>query len=339
MATPLRWGILGTGNIARQFANGVNDGRRGVLQAVASRQLDPAKQFAAANKVGNAVGSYDELVRRADVDAVYVSLPNSLHKEWTIKSLRAGKHVLCEKPFALNAGEAEEMFDVANREGKVLVEAFMYRSHPQTQRVLDLVRGGAIGAVQMVRTSFCFRVRNTDTNVRFVPALGGGALMDVGCYCVSFSRLIAGEEPAQLHAYAHKHPTGVDDVTIGQMVFPGGVMATFTCGMMAQADNTAYVCGTEGYVEIPVPWKPPVMKAVHYVKRNVPARMDLGTAAPTPPPVETFEVDAGGNMYTLEAEDFARTVLDGQPPRVSRQDTIGNMKVLDALRRQIGVEF
>ena len=334
MADPLRWGILGTGNIAKQFAAGVKSARRSAIVAAGSRQVATARQFAAEYDVARAYGSYDELLADPNVDAIYNSLPNSLHHEWTIKSLRAGKHVLCEKPFAMDLRETTEMFDVARQTKRMLVEAFMYRSHPLTKAVVDTVCSGAIGEVRLIRTSFCYRTTKIDGNVRFAPALGGGALMDVGCYCISFSRLIAGAEPTSSYATARKHPTGVDDVVIGTMHFPGDVLASFTAGMGVQADNTAYICGTEGYIEVPVPWKPPVNGAVYTIARGTPPRQD--NPAPTKiPPRETRTVDANTELYALEADDFAAAVLDSRPPAVTEPDTVGNMAVLDDLRKQI----
>ena len=338
MTRRLRWGILGTGNIARQFAGGVAASDRTALAAVGSRQRESAEAFAKAVGAPLTVGSYQDVLNAADVDAVYVSLPNSLHHEWTVRALRAGKHVLCEKPFASNAAQAQEMFDVATRAGRLAVEAFMYRSHPQTHAALKAIRGGAIGAVQLIRTSFCFRTRNVETNIRFRPDLSGGGIMDVGCYCVSFARLVAGAEPSGVHAVGHRHPSGVDDLAAGTLTFPGGVVATFCCGMGVQADNAAQVCGTEGFVEIPVPWKPSVEGSRFHVVRQTPPLMD-GGPRPTTPPRETVEVPGGRHLYAYEADDFAAAALDGKAHAVSAADTIGNMRVLDEMRRQVGLSF
>ena len=338
MAQRLRWGILGTGNIAKQFAGGVAGSERNVLSAVGSRAPESADAFAKTVGTPVAVGSYEDVLNAADVDAVYVSLPNSLHHEWTVRALRAGKHVLCEKPFASNAEQAREMFDVAARAGRLAVEAFMYRSHPQTRAALDAIRGGAIGAVRLIRTSFCFRTRNVETNIRFRPELAGGGIMDVGCYCVSFARLVAGAEPTAVHAVGQVHPSGVDDLAAGTLTFPGGVVAAFSCGMGVQADNAAHVCGTEGYVEIPVPWKSAVEGSRFHVVRQTPPLMD-GGPRPTTPPRETVEVPGGRHLYAYEADDFAAAALDGKAPAVSAADTIGNMRVLDEMRRQVGLSF
>ena len=335
MSDVLRLGILGTGNIARQFAAGLATSTRTRAVAVGSRTEDSASSFAAAHGIARAYGAYEGVLRDRDVDAVYVSLPNSMHREWTIAALRAGKHVLCEKPIASNAAEAEEMFDEAERAGCVLVEAFMYRSHPLTHAVLDAVRGGKIGRVRLVRTSFCFRTTRTEGNIRFDAALAGGALMDVGCYCLNFSRLLAGAEPVSAHAVGTLHSSGVDDCAAVVLGFPDGVSASFACGMSVHADNTAYACGTEGFIEVPVPWKPPREDAEYSVVRGTPPRMD--GPVKSAPARQTRRVSAAKELYALEADDFAAVVLDGAPPRVDRPDSVGNMRLLDELRRQIGV--
>ncbi len=336
LKTILRWGILGTGNIARQFAGSFPTAVRGKMTAVGSRRPETAKTFASTYSAGKAFGSYEDLISDDEVDAVYISLPNSMHHEWTIKALKAGKHVLCEKPIASNFAEAREMFDVANRAGRVLMEAFMYRSHPLTHAVLNAVKSGNIGRVKLIRTSFCFRVWNTKGNIRYDPALAGGALMDIGCYCINFSRLIAGAEPAAIQATGQLHAGGVDELAAGLMQFPGGITASFTCGMNAQADNSASICGDEGYIEIPVPWKPPVQNAVWNLAYSIPPRMDHATgAAPPARPRETFSVNAEKSLYAMEADDFAEAVLDGAPVRVTPADSLGNMRVLDEMRRQI----
>jgi predicted dehydrogenase len=335
MADRLRWGILGTGNIARQFADGIAGARRSEAAAVGSRQKESAEAFAGTRGIGRAFATYDALVADPEVDAIYNALPNDLHREWTIKALKAGKHVLCEKPFAMSAAEAKEMFDAARSAKRVLVEAFMYRSHPLTHAVIDAVRAGEIGQLQLIRTSFCYRTTRIAENIRFDPSMGGGGLMDVGCYCINFARLFAGEEPAAVQAFGHLHERGVDDVVAGAMRFPGGVIASFTCGMSLHADNSASLCGTDGYIEVPVPWKPPKQNAAFTIAHSTPQRMDLAAGAAPKSPRETRTVDAGMELYALEADDFAAVVLDGKPPAVTEQDTLGNMAVLDEMRRQL----
>jgi predicted dehydrogenase len=338
VAESLRWGILGTGNIARQFAAGVATSHTGELAAVGSRSASAADSFAQTFHVPQSFGSYNDVLKSEDVDVVYVALPNSMHREWTLAALRAGKHVLCEKPIASNAAEAEEMFVAADRAGKLLIEAFMYRAHPLTLAVIDAVRSGAIGELKLIRTSFCYRTRKIEGNIRFSRALTGGGLMDVGCYCINFSRLFAGSEPNRIEVQGHVHETGIDDLAVGTLSFPNGVVASFTCGMSVQADNTAYLCGSDGYIEIPVPWKPPKENAEFTIARSTPPRMDsAGAAVPTVPPREKRAVSAGVDLYAIEADDIAATILDGQVPRITRQDSIANMQVLDAMRRQLKI--
>ena len=223
----------------------------------------------------------------------------------------------------------------------------MYRCHPQTRAILDAVRGGRIGTLQLIRSSFCYRTTRIAGNVRFDRKLGGGALMDVGCYCLNFSRLIAGAEPSKLLATAKFHPeSGVDEITGATLHFPGDVIATFTCGMSVQADNTAEICGTEGYIEIVWPWKPLPGKGGYTVARSIPPRQDLKTTGDNASPGsaghsprETFIVDVNKDLYALEADAFADAVLDGAQPFVTADDTLGNMRAIDEVRRQIGLGF
>lgn len=337
----LRWGILGTGNIAKQFAAAMKSSRRGEIVAVGSRSSASASSFGQAFGVSS-LHDYAGLIGDATVDAIYLSLPNSLHHEWTIKALRAGKHVLCEKPIAMNAAQATEMFDVAGQQGPELAEAFMYRSHPYVPAVEEVIRSGAIGQLQHIRTSFCYRTTKIAGNVRFDRPLGGGAMMDVGCYCINFSRHFAGGEPVAVQAVAKFHETGVDEITSATLQFASGLTATFTCGLNLQADNTAALCGTEGYIEIPWPWKPSHGKGGYVLAHSAPPRQDSTNLAATSPPSpgrQLVQVDADQDLYALEADDFASTVLDGKAPTLTRDDTLGNMHVLDEIRGQIGLEF
>jgi predicted dehydrogenase len=197
--------------------------------------------------------------------------------------------------------------------------------------VVRAVARGEIGELRLIRTSFCYRTTRME-NIRFNKQLGGGGLMDIGCYCINFSRLFAGCEPDAVSAAAHIGTSGVDDVVSATMKFPNGIVASFTCGMDLHADNTAALCGTEGYIEIPVPWKPPARGAEYRLAHSTPPKMDHTGSAPAPR--EVRHVDANMELYALEASDFAATVLDGNPPAVSEADTLGNMAVLDALRQK-----
>jgi predicted dehydrogenase len=340
MQQRLKWGILGTGNIARQFCVGVNSSQRGSLAAVGSRTAAAAQQFAAVHRISGAYGSYDRLLADPDVQAVYISLPNTLHHPWTLAALKAGKHVLCEKPLAVSVAQAREMFALAAERNLHLVEAFMYRAHPQTTAVRQAVRGGKIGTLKMIRTSFCYRTTKTVGQIRFDPQLAGGALMDVGCYCIDFARFITGEDPTDCFAVAHPHPQGVDEMVVGSLSFPSGVLASFTCGMAVQSFNAAFICGTEGYLEIPIPWKPPAGGTEYHLIQATPPRQDQqGLAAmasvPNSGPRQTFHIPATGDLYALEADAFAATVLDGQPSMMTAAESMGNLRVLETLQRQI----
>lgn len=340
MAERLRWGILGTGNIARQFAAGVRESRRGELVAVASRSADAARSFASHFALPRAITGYESLCSRDDIDAVYVSLPNAMHHEWTIRALRSGKHVLCEKPLACSEREAIQVFSAAREAGRTLVEAYMYRAHPQTLAVLRQVAAGTIGELRHVRTSFCFRVRKTEGNIRFDPSLCGGALMDVGGYCLSFSMLLAGSEPTDAQAYALLHPSGVDEQTSVVLRFESGVTASFTVGMGLQADNSAMICGSDGYLEIAWPWKPSKERSGFVVARQIPPRQDsVGKSAPVPPPRETIEIPVDQDLYGIEADAFAAVVQDGVPPFVSERESIAYARWLQRLRQQVGLPF
>lgn len=334
--THLRWGILGTGNIARQFAEGVAHAKRSRIVAVGSRSQRTADDFAEQFQISRAHGSYDALLADEGVDAIYLSLPNSLHHTWTLRALAAGKHVLCEKPFASNANQAQEMFSAAERAGLLLMEAFMYRCHPLTQQVVERVRQGVIGNLRLIRATFCMRTRNT-AGTRFDAALAGGALMDVGCYCLSLARMLAQAEPIAAHAVGQLHPSGVDEYVTGSLQFPGGILGSFACALTVQTNNTAYICGDEGYIEIPVPWKPAATGARYVLAQMTPPRQD-GALKP-PPPRQTIDVDAPAPLFGLEADAFAAAVLDGAPLPVTKQDTLGNMQLLDDLRSQLGVTF
>jgi len=341
----LTWAILGTGNIARQFAAGVRSARRASIVAIGSRSADTARAFAAEHAAGAACGTYEDALKEPAVRAVYVSLPNSMHHQWTIKALRAGKHVLCEKPLAASAAEAHEMFAEARRAGRLLVEAFMYRAHPMLAAAVEVARSGRIGPIRLIRTSFCYRTTRIADNIRFDAALAGGALMDIGCYCIDFSCLVAGQPPAQVHAAGHIHERGVDDVVAGTLTFANGIVAGFTCGMSVQADNSACICGEDGYIEIPVPWKPP-RQATFIIARGTPPKMDGARPAGTPPkldgarppgtpPRELRTVDAGADLYGIEADAFAAAVLDGAAPFISQRESLANMQVLDKMRAQL----
>jgi len=337
MADQLRWGIMGTGNISRQFAGGLAGASLGRLVAAASRTAEAAQAFASQFYVERVHDSYQKLVDDPQVDAIYIGTPNTLHHEWAIKALQAGKHVLCEKPLAINYQQGQEMFAAARQANRLLVEAFMYRTHPLTGQVLKEIREGRIGKLKLIRTSFCYQTDNL-ANIRFSKPLAGGALMDVGCYCIDFARLITGQEPVKVYAQAIIGQTGVDELLVGTLEFPDGVLSSFTCGMRVQADNRASICGQGGYIEVPVPWKPPVENAAYIVGYSTPPKMD-GPGKAAPPPRQTYTINATGPLYGMEADAFTRAVRGEIPPAITENDSLANLKILDELRRQIGLSW
>jgi predicted dehydrogenase len=326
MGTRLTWGILGTGRIAAQFAAGLNASDCCRLQAIGSRGLETGRDFAGRFNIPTVHPGYESLLADPTIQAVYVSLPNGLHHEWTLKALRAGKHVLCEKPLAANLAQAQEMFDTARQTGRVLMEAFMYRCHPLTHALQRVIAEGCIGELKMIRTSFLFAAEAVEGNVRFDCALAGGALMDVGCYCLSYARLFAGAEPQTIVGCGHLHATGVDDYAAGVLTFPGGIISSFACGITIKADNTAHLEGTRGYLLVPLPWKPPATDASY-------------TLVDKEGKHHTAVVSANKHLYGLEADAFAAAVLEGAPIPVTESDSLGNQRCLDMLRRQVGVKF
>lgn len=339
----LRIGIISTGNIARQFIEGINGGAtRSTVAAVASRSIDSAQAFADQYNIPTAHGSYDELLADPNIDAVYNALPNLYHKEWTLKALAAGKHVLCEKPMGMDASETKAMFAAAKQADRLLIEAFMYRTHPQTKAVLAKIREGAIGEVKLIRTTFCYRTEKINGNTRFDQSLGGGAIMDIGCYCVDLARQITGEDPSTIQAVGTLHDStdgGAIDVSAsGVLAYPSGIVSTFTCAMDTQASNLAQICGTTGYIEVPVPWKPSKGMATWTLRTMAKPRQD-GVPDEVGEQLQTFTDEADKPLYALEADAFATAVLDGVEPFMSPEESIGNAQVLDELRRQVGVQW
>lgn len=314
MPQPLRWGILSTANIGRTFIRAVGLTPSSCVQAVASREYTRAFEFAKENGIPRAFGSYEEMLASGEIDVVYNPLPNSLHAQWTIRAMEAGLPVLCEKPFTADAAEAREVAAASRRTGKPVAEAFMYRYHPLFDQVLHLVRSGGIGRVTTIRSSFAFYLESHDDAIAR-PELAGGSLMDVGCYCVNFARLVAGTEPVGVCAFERRE--AVDETLVGIMAFPNGILAEFDCGFENPEQRRAEILGTEGMIAIDNPWYPGEEKG-----RFLVTRLDGS---------EEWVETPGGNPYTLEIEDFARVCRTHEPPRWPVEDAIANMAVIDSL--------
>ncbi len=311
----MRWGLLSTANINRKLLAGAALAQDVDVLAVASRDDDRATTYARAHGIPRAYGDYDALLADADVEAIYISLPNSLHYEWTLRALRAGKHVLCEKPFSRRPAEVVEAFDLADRLGLVLSEAYMFRYNPQIVRLADLVAEGAIGELRLISSAFTWPC-DAPGDVRLSAALDGGSLMDVGCYCVSAARLVAGE-PGSVTAAQHLGPTGVDDRLAGTMRFDGGVLAHFDSGFHLPDRSRLEVVGTRGSVVVSDPW--------HCVE---PALTLLPQGSePREIPVERY------NSYTLELEYVGAAVRGDASPLLGRADALGQARAIEALYR------
>ncbi len=335
MASAVNWGIIGTGNIARTFAKGVAGSRTGKLAAVGSRSQASADKFGDEFKVPHRHPSYDALLANKDVQAVYISTPHPLHAEWAIKAADAGKHILCEKPIGINFAEAMAIVEAAQRNDVFLMEAFMYRCHPQTHKLVQLLREKAIGDVRIVNATFSFHWPIPfDPKSRLVSnALAGGGILDVGCYCTSMARLVAGvaagkdfAEPLDVKAVAHLGSTGVDEWSVGVLRFPGDILAQVSTGVQLNQESSVRIYGTTGNIYLPSPWLP---------SENV--KMVVTRNGQT----EEITIAADRSLYALEADTVAEHLERRQaaPPAMTWEDTLGNMRTLDRWRESIGLTY
>ena len=312
MARPVKWGILSTANINRKVIPGARVSPKVELVAVASRDQARADEYAKTWEIERAYGSYDLLLADPEVEAVYISLPNSMHREWTMKALEAGKHVLCEKPLSRHPSEVEAAFDAADRAGRLLSEAFMYRHNPQTKRAKQLVDEGAIGELRLIRSAFSYSLYD-EGNIRLRTAFDGGALMDVGCYAVSGSRLFGGE-PTRVYGEAWLGPSGTDWVFGGILRFPGNVVALFDCGTAMTRRDELEVIGSEGSLFLDDPW--------HCVTPGIELRREEI--------VERIALDPF-DSYRLELENLSDAIRGEGELLLGRDDAVAQARVLEAL--------
>jgi predicted dehydrogenase len=323
MADTVRWGILSTADIGvRKVIPGIRRAARCEVVAISSRDPDAARAAGTRLGIPTAHGSYEALLADPDVDAVYIPLPNHLHAEWTIAALRAGKHVLCEKPLAMTADDAQRMVDVAHETGRHLMEAFMYRHHPTWVAALELVESGRIGTLTAVQSWFSY-FNDDPANIRNILDYGGGALFDIGCYSVNLSRMLFGSEPIRVQGSLRRDPsTGVDVLTSGLLDFEGGI-ATFTCSTRSESDQRVDIYGTTGRISIQIPFNIPPDR---------PTRLFLtaGGDPPVAPHTEVIEFPTA-DPYTVEAERFAAAVLDGGPTPVPPEDALANLRVIERI--------
>jgi predicted dehydrogenase/aryl-alcohol dehydrogenase-like predicted oxidoreductase len=339
MDKKLRWGVIGTGRIARVFAKGVSGSTTGRLVAAADSDKARADTFAEEVGIERTYGKGDSLLADPQVDAVYVSTPHPFHAEWTIKAARAGKHVLCEKPLGLNHAEAMAAVEAARANGVFLMEGFMYRCHPQTEKLIELIRGGAIGEVRAVEATFSFDFPFEGSHRLLSQELGGGGILDVGCYCTSMARLIAGvasgrdfEEPTEVKGTAHiGEASRVDEYAVASLEFPSGIVAQLATGVQLNMENAVRIFGSKGWVLLPQPWLPGEdgRSSKIVVHREGQDR------------AEEIVVESEFGLYSLEADTVAAHLEDGQapPPAMTWDDSLGNMKTLDLWRQSIGLVY
>ncbi len=312
MADPVKWGIISTADINRKVIPGAHASAKVDLVAVASREQSRAEDYAKEWSIERAYGTYDALLADADIEAVYISLPNTMHCEWSIRALEAGKHVLCEKPLSRHPDEVAEAFDTADRTGRLLTEAFMYRHNPQTARLVELVAGGAIGELRLIRSAFGYGLYD-ESNIRLRTDVEGGALMDVGCYNVSGSRLLGGEAE-RVFGEAWYGPSSTDWVFTGVLRFPGDVLATFDCGTALANRDELEAIGSEGSLFLDDPW--------HCTKPVIELRRDGG--------VELIELTPE-DSYRLELENLSDAIRGEAQLLLGRDDALGQARTLEAL--------
>jgi len=340
MAGKLNWGIITTGWIARKFATDLLQSRTGRLVAVGSRKVSDAKKFAQDFGGVSAHGSYEALLADPEVQAVYIGTPHPMHLEWAVKAAEAGKHILCEKPLTLRLADTLQIIEAAKRHGVLLMEAFMYRFHPQTLKIVELVRAGAIGDLRLIRASFNV-VCNFDPEHRmFKKSLGGGSILDLGCYPITFSRHIAGAvtgkafvEPVEFHGTGRLHPlVGTDDFATAVARFPGDIFGELSCGSTVRNDSTAQIFGSKGWIHVPNPFTPGLLGKEEEIVLH-------RSGGVTP---ERIAIKSPGvGLYAYEADAVAEAIARGdrEVPLASWADTIGTAKLLDAWLASVGLKY
>jgi xylose dehydrogenase (NAD/NADP) len=316
------WGLLSTARINRLVLEGARCSDRVDVIAVASREGARAAAYARGHGIERAYGSYDALLDDPDVEAVYVSVPNAMHVDWTIRALRAGKHVLCEKPLSRRPQEVEQAFDLAERAGLILSEGFMWRHNPQTKKLAQLAGDGAIGRLRMIRAAFSFQLASVHgvDDARFHPGLDGGSLMDVGCYCVNAARLLAGE-PERVYAERVVGASGVDVCLAATLRFPGDVIAHFDCGFVIPNRDELEVVGDQASVFVDDPW--------HIRSPGIDLRRE-----PEPERIEVEQISIeAANSYQLELENVSDAIRGDEQLLLGRNDALGQARTLEALHR------
>jgi predicted dehydrogenase len=323
----LNWGIMGTGRIADRFARGLATTDDAAKCAVGSRAKERAQDFAMKFGFARAHGSYEELLSNSSVEAVYIALPNHLHCEWAVRAAKAGKHVLLEKPATITAAELEKVLATAKEHDVFFAEAFMYRFHPRIAALKEILDSGRIGEVRMIDANFEINIDFAPEDFRRKNEMGGGSLMDLGSYCVSFCRMVAGAEPETVHGVAQIDPgTRVDFHATGVLRFPGGAVGSFACGNQSTETRAEVrIQGSEGDILITDPWGP--------------AEDGAPIVVTTPEQVQTLDVKLGKDLYANEALTVAEHLDARQIPAMNWADSRGQAKVMDSLRADMGLKF
>jgi predicted dehydrogenase len=309
----MKWGLLSTANINRKLLEGVRGTDEATVVAVASRDRSRAEAFAREHGIERALGSYEELLEDPEVEAIYIPLPNSMHVPWSVRALEAGKHVLCEKPLTRRPAEAEAAFAAAEQSGRLLMEAFMWRHHPQTRRLRELLDAGVIGRLRLIRAVFSFPLDEAE-NIRLNGELDGGGLMDVGCYCVSGTRLVAGAEPEHVSAEQVLGGKGVDIALSATLRFPDDVLAQFDCGLSIGHRHELEAIGEEGSLYVADPWHGRAPGIV-LTREDEAERIEFAPA----------------NPYTHQLENFARAARGEAPPLLGAEDALAQARAIEAL--------
>ena len=324
MTRIIRWGVLSTANIGvKKVIPAMQSGQLSTVSAIASRDLAKAKAFAAQLNIPTVYGSYEELLADPNIDAIYNPLPNQLHVPWAIRAAEAGKHVLCEKPLAMNRTEAESLLEVRARTRVLIGEAFMIRSHPQWLRTRALIDQGRIGQLRSVSALFSY-FNNDPANIRNIPETGGGALYDIGCYCIHSARYAFGQEPTRVCGLIDRDPQlGTDRLTSALLDFPAG-HAIFTCSTQLVPFQRVHFYGTKGRIEIEIPYNAPPDRPTRIIIDDGSDLFGSGISTETFPIVD---------QYTLQGDAFSRAILEGTPVPVSLEEGIANMAVIDAIFR------
>ncbi|MEA2710873.1 MAG: hypothetical protein QOF78_3474 [Phycisphaerales bacterium] len=334
----LRWGIMGTGSIAGAFAEGLARAERGELCAVGSRSDASAELFGQKYNIPRRHGSYDALIRDGEVDALYIATPHPAHAEWAIRAARGRKHLLVEKPIGINFAEAMAIIEAARESDVFLMEAFMYRCHPQTARLIELLRAGAIGEVRMIQAAFGFHwPKPWNATSRIISnELAGGGILDVGCYPVSMSRLIAGvasgkqfDDPIDVTGAGHLGKSGVDEWAAATLKFANGLVAQVSCSVQVQQENVLRIYGSDGWILVPNPWAP--------ARNGGASKILIHKSGETLP--EEIVIASGKQIYAVEADYVAQHIDARQAPAMTWDDTLGNLRTLDRWRAAVGLVY